>query len=98
MLCSTTVPYTSNTLKILLVNASSHSSYIQKYFNDKKEYIINIFSAYVAPQIKEIYHPELLQERRLNIDAAEYEQNIDANLYKPSEKNKLSCYLDRESP
>ena len=34
----------------------------------------------------EIYHPELLQEWRLNIDAAEYEQNIENDLYKPSKK------------
>ena len=30
MICSTTIPSTSNTLKNLLVNASFHSSYIQK--------------------------------------------------------------------
>ena len=57
----------------LLVNASSHYSYIQTEFNDKKEEIINISNAYVAPLIKEIYHPELLQEWKLNIDAAVYE-------------------------
>ena len=54
--------------------------------------IINIFSAYDVPLIKEINHPALLQEWRLNIDAAEYEQNIDANLYKPSEKKKFNCH------
>ena len=48
--------------------------------------IIDIFSAYVQPLIKEINHLSLLQEWRLNIDAAYYKQNIDANLYKPSEK------------
>ena len=30
---------------------------------------------YITPQIKEIYHPEILQEWKLNIDAAEYEKN-----------------------
>ena len=49
---------------------------------------MNIFSAYVVPLIKEIKHLALLQEWILNIDAAEYEQNIDANLYKPSGKKK----------
>ena len=48
--------------------------------------IINIFSAYVEPLSKDINHPEFLQEWKLNLDAAEYEINIDANLYKPSEK------------
>ena len=30
MICSTTIPSTSNTLKNLLVNSSSHSSYTKK--------------------------------------------------------------------
>ena len=54
--------------------------------------IINIFIAYVLPLIQGINHPALLQEWRLNIDAAEYEQNIDANLYKPSKKKKFNCH------
>ena len=51
-ICSTTISSTSNTLNKLLVNTSPSSSYIQKQFNDKKEEIINILSAYVAPLIK----------------------------------------------
>ena len=35
-----------------------------------------LFSTYVTPQIKEIYHPEIIQEWKLNIDAAEYEKNM----------------------
>ena len=56
-----TVPSISNTLKKLAVNKSSHSSYIQTEFNDKKEIIINITSAYVVPLLKDINHPALLQ-------------------------------------
>ena len=74
MLCYTTIPSTSNTLKNLLVNSNYHSSYTNQEFNDKKEEMITIFSAYVAPQIKEICHPERLQEWELNLDAAEYEK------------------------
>ena len=47
----------------------------------------NIFNTYVMPQIKEIIHPEFLQEWKLNIDAAEYDRNIAANMYKPSVEN-----------
>ena len=36
MICSTTIPSTSNTLNNLLVNSNSHSSYTNKEFNDKK--------------------------------------------------------------
>ena len=35
-----------------------------------------LFSTYITPQIKEIYHPEIIQEWKLNIDAAEYEKNM----------------------
>ena len=90
MICYTTIPSTSNTLKNLLVNASSHSSYTPNEFNVRNEEIINIFSASVEPLITEINHTALLQEWRLNIDAAEYERNIDANKYKPSEKKKCN--------
>ena len=52
--------------------------------------IINIFSEYVEPMLKDINHPVLLQEWKLNLDAAEYKINIYANLYKPSEKKKFN--------
>ena len=35
-----------------------------------------LFSTYVTPQIKEICHPAIIQEWKLNIDAAEYEKNM----------------------
>ena len=35
-----------------------------------------LFSTYITPQIKEIYHPEIIQEWKLNIDAADYEKNM----------------------
>ena len=48
--------------------------------------IINIFSAYIVPMLKYINHPEFFQEWEFNLDAAEYERNIDANKSKPSDK------------
>ena len=33
----------------------------------------------------------MLQEWKLNLDAAEYENNMKAKIYKPSEKNKFNC-------
>ena len=48
--------------------------------------IINIFSAYVVLLLKDINHPALLQEWKLNIDASEYERNIDANMSKLSDE------------
>ena len=47
---------------------------------------MNIFSAYVEPLLKYINRPALLQECKLNLDDVAYERNIDANIYKPSNK------------
>ena len=51
--------------------------------------VIIIFSAFVVPLLKDINHPELLKECKINPDAAAYEKNIDANLSKLLIKNKL---------
>ena len=91
MTCVNIIPPTSKTTKNFAVNNSLYSSYIKTEFNDKKEMIINIFSAYVVPLLKDINHPELLQEWKLNIDAAAYERNIDANMYKHSNKKEIDC-------
>ena len=53
--------------------------------------MITIFSKYVTPQIKEINHPALIQEWKLNLDATDYEKNMNANMYKPSGKRKFNC-------
>ena len=75
-----------------MVNKKIHSSYIQREFNDKNKMIINIFSAYFVPLLKDINHIALLQEWKLNIDVAAYEKNIDANVYKPSDKKEIDCH------
>ena len=49
--------------------------------------MITILSTYVTPQIKEIHHPALLQEWKINLDAAEYEKYMKSKMYKPYEKN-----------
>ena len=48
--------------------------------------MINIFSTYVTTQIKEINHPAIIQEKNLNIVAAQYEKNM-AKTTIPSDKN-----------
>ena len=53
--------------------------------NDKNRMVINIFSAYFVPMLKDIKHHVLLQEWNINIYAAAYERNIDANMSKTSD-------------
>ena len=85
MLCFTTIPSTSNTLKNLLINSNYYSSYTTKGFNTKKEQTSTIFNTYFTPQVKEINHPAFIQEWKLNIDAEKHEKSMEANMYKPSE-------------
>ena len=50
--------------------------YSTENYNDQTEGMGKLFSTYITPKIKEIYHPEIIQEWKLNIDAAEYEKNM----------------------
>ena len=74
MLCHTTTTSTSSTLKNLYIGKDYHSSYSTDHYNDHKESMDILFSTYITPQIKEIYHPAIIQEWKLNIDSAEYEK------------------------
>ena len=71
MTCIITIPSTSNTLKKFLL-IFFHYYYIQKEFNEKEEMINSIFGSYAEPLLKYINNPALLQEWKLNIDAAAY--------------------------
>ena len=76
MLCHTTITSTSSTLKNLYIGKDYHSYYSTDNYNDHKEAMDRLFITYITPQIKEIYHPAIIQEWKLNIDAAEYEKNM----------------------
>ena len=54
-----------------------------------------LFSTYVTLQIKEINHPSIIQEWKLNIDAAEYEKNM-AKTNIPSDKKKINRQADHD--
>ena len=76
MLCSTTITSTSSTLKNLYIGTQYQSLYSTDNYNDQREEMDRLFRTYITPQMKEIYHPAILQEWKLNIDAAEYEKNM----------------------
>ena len=76
MLCRTTTTSTSSTLKNLYIGTQYHSLYQTDNYNDQTEEMDRLFRTYITPQTKEIYHPAILQEWKLNIDAAEYENNM----------------------
>ena len=44
-----------------------------------------LFSTYITPKIKEIHHPAIIHEWKLNIDAAEYEKKMNLS-HVPSTK------------
>ena len=76
MLFHTTINSTSYTLKNLYIGRNYHSLYSTENYNDQTKAMDRLFSTYITPKIKEIYNPEIIQEWKLNIDAAEYEKNM----------------------
>ena len=43
--------------------------------------------------LNDINNPELLQDKKINLDVVAYQKKIDADLYKPSVKNELIVML-----
>ena len=66
----------SNTLKKLWIHSDLHSYYIQTIYSGKEEIINNVFIKYFETLLDDINHPELVQEWKLNHDAAAYEKNL----------------------
>ena len=85
--CSTTITSTSTTLKNLYIGTQYHSLYSTNNYSDQTEKMERLFKTYIKPQLKEIYHPTFIQERKLNIDAKEYEKNMTLT-HVPSTKKK----------
>ena len=79
---------TSNSLKNLYISKDYHSTYSTDNLYNQKESMDILFSTYVTPQIKGIYNPAIIQEWKLNIDAAEYEKNMTLS-HVHSNNNKL---------
>ena len=76
MLCRTSITSTSSTLKNLYIGTQYQSLYSTDNYSDQAEEMDRLFRTYITPQLKEIYHPAILQEWKLNIDAKEYENNM----------------------
>ena len=74
--CTNTIPSISNMLKKFLLQYDLHSSYNQYIYIGEEEIIHNIFSTYFEPLLNYINHPELVQERKLNLDAPVYENKL----------------------
>ena len=53
--------------------------------------------AYVELLLDDINNPALSEERKLNIDAAAYEKKIDANMNRPSDKNKFIVMMKKSN-
>ena len=71
----------------IFISKDYHLYYSTDNFNNQTEVMERLFSTYVTPQIKEIYHPEIIQEWKLNIDAAEYEKNMTLSHVPSTKKN-----------
>ena len=60
MQCSTTITSTSTTLKNLYIGTQYHSSYSTDIYSDQTDKMDRLFKTYITPQLKDIYHPEIL--------------------------------------
>ena len=73
MACYTKISSVANTKNKFYILSNFHYVYQQKFYHDKQE-IIEKYIWILYSLIKNIDHPELIQEWKQNIDAVDYEQ------------------------
>ena len=76
MICTTSITSISNILNKLWIPSDLNSYYNKTIYDYREESINNIFITYVEPLLDNINHPALVEERKVNIDAEAYENNL----------------------
>ena len=74
MECTTEFSSVANIIRKLYIQSPLHYVYQQKHYHDKQKEMDALFDEYQIPSFKNIDHPTLIQEWKLNLDAADYEK------------------------
>ena len=73
------IPSAANNLKSINLCNRFHTDFVPTYYNDKGDAFTYLFGKYIKPYTKEIDHPELIQEWRLNLDTASFQKILTKN-------------------
>ena len=76
----------TNTTKKLHIQSDLHLVYKQNFYHDKEKEMYELFDEYHIPLLKDIDHPELIQQWRRNLDAAAYEKDLNKGIKIPPKK------------
>ena len=68
--------------------------YKQDFYKDKRKELNGLLIQYLAPIMVDIDHPELIEEWKQNLDAADYENNLNQDVKIQSIKKKID-YNDK---
>ena len=88
MACYREISSVSNTLNKLHIQYYLHAVY-KKLYHDKGDKFDELFDQYYIPLLKYIDNPELFKEWKQNLDAADYENNLNKEIKLPSNKKLL---------
>ena len=89
MACYRAIPYAANNFKIITMCNCLHTEFASTYYNDKEDAFIYIFGQYIKPNMKEIDHPALIKELKLNLVTSAHLKNVDKIERLPSQKKDI---------
>ena len=68
-----------------------HLIYKQDFYEDKLRVIYELFIDHLVPIMGDLDHPDFIEERKQNLDAAAYEKNLNQDVKIPSIKENIDC-------
>ena len=84
--CYIVISSVENTLKKLYIQYNLHTVYRKNFYHDKQDKSNELFDKYYLPLLKYIYHHQLIQEWKQNLDAAAYEMFLNKEIKQPQKK------------
>ena len=89
MACYRAIPSVANTFKSIFICYSFYTDFVSTYYNDRVDVFRLIFAEYIEPYMKEIDHPALIQEWKLNLDTATYKNKLYSKEKLPSNRKEI---------
>ena len=74
----------ASTIKILHIQKDMHFIYKQYFYKDKQKEIYELFIEYLVSIIHNLDHFSLIEEWKINIDAAAHEKKLNKDVKIPS--------------
>ena len=76
MICSTAITSAENTLKNIYLSGTVLNEFMSAYYDDNNDSFEMLFQQYTASAVKKLYHPDIVEEWKDNMEKEDYGDDL----------------------